>query len=68
MIRTRNFLFLLAGGALALALAAPLSADVGLGAGDAAIDFEGKDFVNTDPVSLKSLRGRIVLLELFSTT
>lgn len=50
-------------------LAAPASAGSGieLKEGDAAAAFEGKDFINTDPVSLKSLRGRVVLLELFST-
>jgi hypothetical protein len=38
-----------------------------LGEGDLAPDFEGKDFVNTSPVSLKTLRGRLVFIELFST-
>jgi len=38
-----------------------------LGEGDIAPDFEGKDFVNTSPVSLKTLRGRLVFIELFST-
>jgi hypothetical protein len=41
---------------------------VGLGVGDRAVDFVGKEFINTEPVSLKELRGRLVLLELFSTT
>lgn len=36
--------------------------------GDRAPDFEGRDYYNTDPVSLKDLRGRVVLLELFSVT
>lgn len=54
---------------LCFALAVPAAAEgVGLGEGDRAAPFEGKEFVNTDPVSLKSLRGRMVLLELFSTT
>ncbi len=54
---------------LCLALAAPAVAEgVGLGEGDKASPFEGKEFINTDPVSLKSLRGRMILLELFSTT
>ena len=35
--------------------------------GDVAPDFEGKEFYNTDEISLKQLRGRIVLFELFST-
>ena len=31
-------------------------------------DFEGKSFFNTDPTSLRDQRGRLVFLELFSTT
>jgi hypothetical protein len=58
-------------GACALALAlfsAPASAGPELGTGDAAVPFEGKDFVNTDPLTFKDMRGRVILLELFSTT
>ena len=36
--------------------------------GDPAPDIEGKEFFNTEPLSLKDLRGRVVLLELFSVT
>lgn len=36
--------------------------------GDVAPDFEGRDFFNTDPITLKDLRGHVVLLELFSVT
>ena len=39
-----------------------------LDVGDQAAEFEGKDFFNTDAISLKDLRGRVVLFELFSTT
>jgi hypothetical protein len=69
MARLRS-LVLLPAVALLLALgASPARADPpGLGVGDVAVDFEGKDFVNTEPISLKSLRGHVVLLELFSTT
>ena len=59
--------------AAALALLAPARADaegpdLGLGEGARAPAFDGKDFVNTEPVSLQALRGRVVLLELFSVT
>jgi hypothetical protein len=58
-------------GALALAsvvgLVPTAPASAKLGEGDLAPDFEGKDFFNTSPVSLKQLRGRLVFIELFST-
>ncbi|MHC5009816.1 MAG: hypothetical protein ACYTG6_02570 [Planctomycetota bacterium] len=44
------------------------SAQAGIGVGDTAPDFEGKTFFNTDDVSLRDLRGRVVFFELFSTT
>ena len=69
MRRDHRLLSILGGTALAIALSlAPAWSDAGLGEGDAAVEFEGKEFVNTEPVSLKGLRGRLVLLELFSTT
>lgn len=68
MIRIRRPLILACSALLALAFSSPASAGPsGPGEGDAAVDFEGKEFVNSGPVSLKSLRGRVVLLELFST-
>jgi len=36
--------------------------------GDVAPDFEGRDYFNTEPITLKELRGHVVLLELFSVT
>jgi hypothetical protein len=59
----------LALGGLALAtllLAAP-PAHAKLGPGAVAPEFEGADWFNTDPTSLKDQRGRLVFLELFST-
>lgn len=38
-----------------------------LGAGDKAPDFDGKEFVNGEACSLRSLRGQVVLLEIFRT-
>jgi len=65
----RRSVILWGAAALCLALsAAPCRAGVELGAGDAAVPFEGKDFVNTDPLTFKALRGHVILLELFSTT
>ncbi|MDA1193638.1 MAG: hypothetical protein O2894_00480 [Planctomycetota bacterium] len=66
-MRTLRTLGLLLGAGLALTVATPVHAGVVLGVGDRAADFEGKEFVNSEPVDLKSLRGRIVFIELFST-
>ena len=38
-----------------------------LGEGDAPPEFTGKEFVNTAPCSFKSLRGHVVLVEIFRT-
>ena len=47
-----------------LVVAAPAhAADVG----DVAPEFEGKEFFNCESISLKELRGRLILFELFST-
>jgi hypothetical protein len=58
-------------GVLAFASVAGLAptapAHAKLGEGDVAPDFEGRDYFNTSPVSLKLLRGRLVFIELFST-
>ncbi len=68
MQRFRRSLTLLAGGLLALTLGVgPAYSETDAVIGDTAFDFEGKEFVNTGPLSLKSLRGRIVFIELFST-
>jgi len=48
---------------LTLAAGTAQAADVG----DVAPEFEGKDFINCDSISLKELRGRLILFELFST-
>lgn len=49
-----------------LTFAAPrLVAD--LAEGDTAPEFEGVEFVNTEPCSFKSLRGHVVLVEIFRT-
>ena len=42
-------------------------AGVELGEGDPAVDFVGKEFINGEETSLRDLRGRLVLIELFST-
>ena len=56
-------------GALALSLLlvpAPASAEVEVGAD--APDMSAQEFINTEPVKLSELKGRLILLELFSTT
>ena len=60
----RTLLLLALGGAFALS--AP-RAEADLAVGDAAPEFEGKEFVNTEPCSFKSLRGHAVLVEIFRT-
>ncbi len=58
----------LAGGillALAFFVAAPAAQAVEVG--DLAPDFEAKEFYNCADLSLRGLRGRVVLYELFST-
>jgi hypothetical protein len=54
-------------GAVLVLGAAPLVADGGIGVGDVAPDFEGRAFYNTEPITLASLRGHVILFELFST-
>jgi hypothetical protein len=60
----RTLLWLALGGALALS--AP-RAEADLSVGDLAPEFEGTEFVNTEPCSFKSLRGHAVLVEIFRT-
>lgn len=38
-----------------------------LAEGDTPPEFEGKEFVNTEPCSFKTLRGHAVLVEIFRT-
>lgn len=45
----------------------PATPAMAVDAGDIAPDFEGKEFINTNPISLKKLRGRVVFLEIFQT-
>ena len=71
-MRTSRPLLFAATALLALGLLVPaFAADLPVGAlvaGDRAAEFECKEAVNADgPVTLKSLRGRVILLELFST-
>lgn len=68
----RRPLMFAASALLALGLLAPASAGPtppgAIDAGDKAPDFECKEAVNADgPLTLAGLRGRVVLLELFST-
>ncbi len=58
-------LVLLTSVALPSLLASTASAEISVG--DRAPDFEGKDFFNCEEASLRALRGRVVLFELFST-
>lgn len=56
-------------GALALGVlfsAGPASA--GLEVGAEAPSFEAADYINTEPVQIADLSGRLILLELFKTT
>ena len=53
------------GAALAMAMMAvpALATEVG----DDAPGFEGKEYVNTPEVSMKTLKGRVILYEIFRT-
>ena len=48
-------------------LVSPAPARAELGEGDTPPDFTGKEFINTEPCSFKSLRGHVVLVEIFRT-
>jgi len=54
-----------------LGLAAVLSggrpAEAGVKVGDLAPGFQGREFVNTEPVTWEGLRGRVLLYEIFRT-
>jgi hypothetical protein len=43
------------------------SAQAKLADGDRAPNFEGKEFINSSKCDLKSLRGRVILYEIFRT-
>lgn len=51
---------------VAAAGAAPARAEIAIGAEAPA--FEGREFINTPPVKLSDLKGRVVVLELFRTS
>ena len=51
-----------------LALSAAPSARAELAVGEEAVEVEAKEFVNTEPVQLSDLSGRLILLELWKTT
>lgn len=53
--------------ALAALWCAPTPARAQLGEGERAPNFEGKEFINSAKCDLKSLRGRIILYEVFRT-
>lgn len=53
--------------ALAAVAYIPSAARAQLPAGDRAPNFEGKEFINSSKCDLKSLRGRIILFEVFRT-
>ncbi len=63
LLRRSSLLALALVTTLCLAAGVARAADVG----DVAPEFEGKDFFNCDSLSLKELRGRLILFELFST-
>ena len=46
---------------------APNPARAGLGEGEKAAEFEGKEFINSSKCDLKSLRGHVILYEIFRT-
>lgn len=56
-------------GALAVGfLLAPAPARAEVAVGAEAPDVEAKEFINVEPISLSQLSGRLILLELFTTT
>ncbi len=59
---------LLGATALALLLASTAWTEGGVPVGDEAPDFDGGDVINSEPVKIGDLKGRLILLELFSTT
>ena len=51
-----------------LAFSAAPSARAELALGEEAVEVEAKEFVNTEPVKLSDLSGRLILLEIWKTT
>lgn len=49
-------------------LLAPGPAQAAVEVGAEAVEVEAQDFVNVEPLKLTDLRGRLILLELFTTT
>ena len=56
------------GFAALLVFSAAPSARAELAVGEEAVEVEAKEFVNTEPVKLSDLSGRLILLELWKTT
>lgn len=63
----RPLRFLALGAVLGTVVLLTAGAACAVDVGDLAPEFEGKEFFNCDDISLKELRGRLVLFELFST-
>ncbi len=59
--------FAVAAFAAALSVADAPPALAAAGVGDPAPDFEGKEFLGIDRVSLKDLNGKVVFIEVFRT-
>lgn len=53
--------------AVAALWCAPSLTRAELAAGDKAANFEGKEFINSSKCDLKSLRGHVILYEIFRT-
>jgi hypothetical protein len=55
--------------ALALAASSLLAApsEAGVKVGDPAPEMEGKEFINSKPITVKGLRGRVLLYDIFRT-
>ena len=66
-LRNRSWLRAVVPAALAFALGAVPAAG-GLEVDAEATDVSARAHINIDPVTLNDLRGRVILLELFSTT
>lgn len=67
--RLRKPTLVLGAGALALsALLAAVPARAEVPVGDDAPDVKAEAYLNTEPVTLAKLKGRLILLELFTTT
>lgn len=65
MRKTMKSLLVAAVATIAAFATGPASAVVGSGV--KAPNFEGKEFINTSSVDLRTLAGRVVLLEIFRT-